>query len=68
MVLVRELEIKRPLGRPKCRREDNIKKDVRKIGCGVMCSIHRARGRDQQRAFVNTVMYPPISKFWDIFE
>jgi hypothetical protein len=34
-VFVGTLEGKRPLGRPRCRWEDNIKMDLRKIGFGV---------------------------------
>jgi hypothetical protein len=26
---------KRPLGRPRCRLEDNIKVDLQKVGCGL---------------------------------
>ena len=29
-------EGKRPLGRPWCNWEDNIKMDLQKVGCGVM--------------------------------
>ena len=35
-VLVRIPVRKRPLGRPRCRWEDNIKMDLQEIGCGVM--------------------------------
>jgi hypothetical protein len=35
-ILVRKLEGKRPLGRPRCRWEDNIKMDLREIGWGGM--------------------------------
>jgi hypothetical protein len=35
-VLVRKPEGKRPLGRPRCRWEDNIKMDLHEVGCGVM--------------------------------
>jgi hypothetical protein len=35
-ILVAEPERKRPLGRPGRRWEDNIRKDVRVIGCGGM--------------------------------
>jgi hypothetical protein len=35
-VLLVELERKRPLGRPRCRWEDNIKVDIQDVGCGVM--------------------------------
>ena len=33
-MLVRKPEGKRQLGRPKCRWEDNIKMDLREVGCG----------------------------------
>jgi hypothetical protein len=33
-VLVRNRKGKRPLGRHRCRLEDNIKMDSRKVGCG----------------------------------
>ena len=33
-VLVGKPEGKRPLGRPKCRWEDNIKMDLQEVGCG----------------------------------
>jgi hypothetical protein len=35
-ILVRSPEGKRPLGRPKCRWEDNIRMDLREIGWEVM--------------------------------
>jgi hypothetical protein len=35
-VLVRKPEGKRPLGRPRCRCEDNIKMDLQEVGCGGM--------------------------------
>jgi len=34
-VLVGKLEVKRPLGRPKRRWEDNIKMDLQEVGCGA---------------------------------
>jgi hypothetical protein len=46
----------RPLGRPRRRWEDNIRMDLRDIGWGGMDWIDLAQDRDQQRAFVNTVM------------
>jgi hypothetical protein len=49
-------EGKRPQGRPRCRWEDNIKMDLRRIGWGGMDWIDLAQGRYQQRALVNTVM------------
>jgi hypothetical protein len=35
-VLVGKPERKRPLRRPRCRWEDNIKMDLQEVGCGVM--------------------------------
>jgi hypothetical protein len=34
-VLVGKLEGRRPLGRPRCRWEDNIKMDLREVGWGA---------------------------------
>jgi hypothetical protein len=45
-----------PLGKPRCRWEDNIKIDVRETGCSGMDRIHLAQDRDQWRALVNMVM------------
>jgi hypothetical protein len=47
---------KRPLGRPRRRRVDNIKMDLREIGWAGMDWIELAPDRDQWRALVNTVM------------
>jgi hypothetical protein len=47
---------RRPLGRPKRRWVDNIKIDLREIGCDCMDWIDLAQDRDQCRALVNTVM------------
>ena len=55
-VLVGKLEGKRPLGRPRRRWEDNIKKDLQKVGCGGMDWTDLAQDRDSCRAFVNAVM------------
>jgi hypothetical protein len=46
-------EGKRPPRRPRLRREDNIKMDVRKIGWGDMDWIDLAQDIDQWRVFVN---------------
>ena len=56
MVLVGKLEGKRPLGRSRRRWEDNIKMDLREVGCGGMDWIDLAQDRDRWRAFVNAVM------------
>ena len=55
-VLVRKPESKRPLGRPRCRWEDNIKMDLREVGCDPGDWIDLAEDRDQWRAYVRAVM------------
>jgi hypothetical protein len=55
-VLVGRSEGKRPLGRPRRRREDNIKMDLREIGNDGVNLIRLAQDRVQWQAFVNTVM------------
>jgi hypothetical protein len=55
-VLVRKLDGKRPLGRPRCRWEDNIKMDLQKVRCGGMDWIELAQDRNRWRAVVNAVM------------
>jgi len=44
-VLVVKSKRKRPLGRPKCRWEDNIKMDLQDVGCGGMDWIELAQIR-----------------------
>jgi hypothetical protein len=51
-VLVGRPEGKRPLGRPRRRREDNIKMDLREIGIDENW-IRLTQDRVQWRAFVN---------------
>ena len=55
-VLVGKSEEKRPLGRPRCRWQDNIKMDLQEVGCGGVDWIELAQGRDRWQAFVNAVM------------
>jgi hypothetical protein len=55
-ILVGKPDGKRPLGRPRRRREDNIIMDLREIGLGGMDWIDLAQDRDQWRAIVNMVM------------
>jgi hypothetical protein len=55
-ILMGNPEGKRPLGRPRRRWVDNIKIDLREIGCDGMDWIDLAQNRDQWRALVNAVM------------
>jgi hypothetical protein len=55
-VLVGRPKGKRPLGRPRCRWEDNIKMDLREIGIHGANWIQLALDRVQWRAFVNMVI------------
>jgi hypothetical protein len=54
--LVGKPEGKRPLGRPRRRWEDNIKRDLEEVerGCGDW--MERAEDRDRWRALASTVM------------
>ena len=49
-------EGKRPLGRPRCRWEDNIKMDLQEAGCRGMDWIELALDRDRRRELMNAVM------------
>ena len=55
-VLVGKPEGKRPLGRPRSRREDNIKMDLEEVGKGCVDWMELAEDRDRWRALVSTVM------------
>jgi hypothetical protein len=55
-VLVGRSEVKRPLGRPRRRWEDNIKMDLKDIGNDGANWIRLAQVRVQWRDCVNTVM------------
>ena len=64
-VLVRKHEEKRPLGRPRCGWED-IKMNLREVGCDPGYWIALAERSDQWRAYVRAVInlqvpYKPIS-------
>ena len=54
--LVGKPEGKRPLGRPGCRWEDNIKMDLQEVRCWGMAWIKLAPDGDRWRARVNAVM------------
>jgi len=49
-------EGKRPLGRPRCRWEDNIKMDLPEVGYGNMDLIEVVEDRDRWPELVNAVM------------
>ena len=55
-VLVGQPESKRPLGRMRHRWEDNIKMDLREMGCDPRDWIALAEDRDQWQAYVRTVI------------
>ncbi|KAJ4442259.1 hypothetical protein ANN_12125 [Periplaneta americana] len=55
-VLVGRPEGKRPLGRPRRRWEDNIKMDLREVGCDDRDWINLAQDRDRWRAYVRAAM------------
>jgi hypothetical protein len=49
-VLVRKPEEKRPLERPRCRWQDNIKMSLQELGCGGVVWIELSQDRDRWRA------------------
>jgi hypothetical protein len=55
-LLVGKLEGKRPLGRPRRRWIDNIKKELLEIGLSVVDWIGLAQDRYRWRALMNPVM------------
>jgi len=60
-VLVGKPEGKRPLGRPRRRWEDNIKKDLQEVGCGGMDWIELVEDRERWRTLVSAVMNLRVS-------
>jgi hypothetical protein len=55
-LLVGKPEGKRPLGRPRCRWVDNIRKDLGEVGWGDVDWIGLAKDRNRWRALVNSVL------------
>ena len=64
--LVGKPEGKRPLRRPKCRCEDNIKMDLQDVGCGGVDWIELAQDTDRWWALANAVMNFGFHKMWGI--
>jgi hypothetical protein len=66
-LLVRKSVIKRPLGRPKRRWVDKIKKDLRRVEFDDMDCIVMAQNRERQRSLVNTVLNLQIPlNYWNL--
>jgi hypothetical protein len=59
-ILIGKPERKIPLGRPRCKWEDNIRMDHREAGQEVVEWIHLPQNRDQWRAVVNMVLNPRV--------
>jgi hypothetical protein len=50
----------RPLGRPRCRWEDNIRVDLKEIGTNTRNRVDSAQDRDYWRALVKCGIEPPV--------
>ena len=61
-VLVGKPEGKRPVGRPRHRREDNIKMDLQEVGGGCGDWMELVQDRERWRALVSTVMNLRVPK------
>ena len=55
-VLVGKPEGRRPMGRPRRRRVDNIRMDIQEVGCGYMDWIGLAQDRERWRTLVSAAM------------
>ena len=65
-VLVGKPEGKRPLGRPRRRREDNIKMDLQEVAGRCEDWKELAQDRDRLRALVSTVMNSRVPKLREV--
>jgi hypothetical protein len=61
-VLVGKPERRRPLGRPRRRWENNIRMDLRELGCWCVDWIELAQDRNRWRALVSAVMNLRVSE------
>jgi hypothetical protein len=55
-ILVGRPEGRRPLGRPRCRWEDDIKMDLQEVGWGDIDWIELAEDRDRWWTLLNVIM------------
>jgi hypothetical protein len=62
-VLASKPDGKIPLGRPRCRWEDNSKMDIQEVGCGGMDWFELAQDTDRWQALVNGVMNLRVPKY-----
>ena len=53
--------VKRPLGRPRRRWEDNIRMDLQEIGINAGNWVDSAQDRNYWRALVNAALNPRVS-------
>ena len=53
---------KRPLGRPRRRREDNIRINLEKVGINVGYSVDSAQDKDYWKALVNAALNLRVPK------
>jgi hypothetical protein len=60
-IFIGKPEGKRPPGRPRHRREINIRMDIREIGWEFVNWINLAQDRDQWLSLINTVMNLRVS-------
>jgi hypothetical protein len=60
-VLMGKPEVRRTLGRHRRRWEDNIRLDLRKVGCGCVDWMELAQDRDRWLALVSAVMNLRVS-------
>ena len=56
MLLLGKLEVKRPLGRPRRRRVDNIMMDLQEVACGYVDWIRLAQDRERWWKLASVVM------------